>query len=67
MLEKKLLTRFDITAFPERTFMIGLGGKCGIRVTDFGVRSTEKMRSVKKIVKKSNERKKEHDKKQGTC
>ena len=48
MLEKKLLTRFDLTAFPERTFMIGLDGKCGIRVTDFGVRSTEKMRSVKK-------------------
>ena len=38
----------DITGFPERTFMIRLGGKCGIRVTDRGVRSTEKMRSVKK-------------------
>ena len=35
----------DITGFPERTFMIRLGG---IRVTDCGVRSTEKTRSVKK-------------------
>ena len=38
----------DITGFPERTFMIWLGGKCRIRVTDCGVRSTQKMRSVKK-------------------